>query len=177
MPAPPGPRVFFPGGPDEGRLEWGMGPARKTRRDAGLDPAALKFGAFINLGCHTDMEAARSLVRGGLTTYARFSVMHGKANGPVTDKDRGLLESLRQNYDMKQHTRGDSRQAGILTDDFIDRFAIVGPPDRCIERLKSLADLGLDKVAISGGMRGAPEEHIPLGKELMVKEVIPGMKG
>jgi 5,10-methylenetetrahydromethanopterin reductase len=122
------------------------------------------------------LEAPRSLVRGGLTTYARFSVMHGKANGPVTEKDRGLLESLRTNYDMKQHTRGDSRQAGILTDDFIDRFAIVGPPDRCIERLKSLAKLGLDKVAISGGMRGAPEEHIPVGKELMVKEVIPGMK-
>jgi 5,10-methylenetetrahydromethanopterin reductase len=77
---------------------------------------------------------------------------------------------------MKQHTRGDSRQAGILTDDFIDRFAIVGPPDRCIERLKSLQKLGLDKVAISGGMRGAPEEHIPLGKELVVKEVIPGMR-
>ena len=128
------------------------------------------------MGCHPDMDAARSLVRGGLTTYARFSVMHGKANGPVTAKDRGLLESLRANYDMKQHTRSDSRQAGMLTDDFIDRFAIVGPPDRCIERLKSLAKLGLDKVAISGGMRGAPEEHIALGRELVVTDVIPGMK-
>jgi len=171
-----GDRVMFTVGADVERLQWGIELARKTRKDAGLDPATLKFGAFINLGCHTDMEAARSLVRGGLTTYARFSVMHGKANGPVTEKDRGLLESLRTNYDMKQHTRGDSRQAGILTDDFIDRFAIVGPPNRCIERLKSLAKLGLDKVAISGGMRGAPEEHIPLGKELVVKEVIPGMK-
>ncbi len=52
--------------------------------------------------------------------------MRGKASGPVSTADRGLLESLRTNYDMKQHTRGDSRQAGILTDDFIDRFAIVG---------------------------------------------------
>ena len=170
-----GDRVMFTVGADVERLQWGIELARKTRQEAGLDPATLKFGAFINLGCHTDIEAARSLVRGGLTTYARFSVMHGKANGPVTDKDRGVLESLRQNYDMKQHTRGDSRQAGILTDDFIDRFAIVGSPDRCVERLKSLEKLGLDKVAISGGMRGAPEEHIPVGKELMVKEVIPAM--
>ena len=171
-----GDRVMFTVGADVERLQWGIALARKTRKDAGLDPDAIRFGAFLNMGCHTDMEAARSLVRGGLTTYARFSVMHGKANGPVTDKDRGVLESLRTNYDMKQHTRGDSRQAGILTDDFIDRFAIVGPPERCIERLKSLQKLGLDKVAISGGMRGAPEEHIPLGKELVVKEVIPGMR-
>ena len=171
-----GDRVMFTVGADVERLQWGIELARKTRRDAGLDPDAVKFGAFLNMGCHPDMEAARSLVRGGLTTYARFSVMHGKANGPVSTADRSLLESLRTNYDMKQHTRGDSRQAGILTDDFIDRFAIVGPPERCIERLKSLARLGLDKVAISGGMRGAPEEHIPLGKELVVKEVIPGMK-
>jgi 5,10-methylenetetrahydromethanopterin reductase len=171
-----GDRVMFTVGADVERLQWGIELARKTRRDAGLDPDAIKFGAFLNMGCHTDMDAARSLVRGGLTTYARFSVMHGKANGPVSAADRGLLESLRTNYDMKQHTRGDSRQAGILTDDFIDRFAVVGNPDRCIERLKSLARLGLDKVAISGGMRGAPEEHIPLGKELVVKEVIPGMR-
>jgi 5,10-methylenetetrahydromethanopterin reductase len=171
-----GDRVMFTVGADIERLQWGIELAKKTRKDAGLDPDAIKFGAFLNMGCHPDMEAARSLVRGGLTTYARFSVMHGKANGPVTDKDRGLLESLRANYDMKQHTRGDSRQAGILTDDFIDRFAIVGSPDRCIARLKSLQKLGLDKVAISGGMRGAPEEHIPLGKELVVKEVIPGMR-
>ena len=171
-----GDRVRFTVGADVERLQWGIELARKTRKDAGLDPDALKFGAFLNLGCHPDMEAARSLVRGGLTTYARFSVMHGKANGPVTDKDRGLLESLRTNYDMKQHTRGDSRQAGILTDDFIDRFAIVGTPDRCIERLKSLAKLGLDKVALSAGTRGAPEEHVPLARELVVKEVIPGMR-
>lgn len=171
-----GDRVMFTVGADAERLQWGIELAKKTRKDAGLDPDAIKFGAFLNMGCHPDMDAARSLVRGGLTTYARFSVMHGKANGPVTDKDRGLLESLRTNYDMKQHTRGDSRQAGILTDDFIDRFAIVGSPDRCIERLKSLAKLGLDKVALSGGTRGAPEEHVPLAKELVVKEVIPGMR-
>ena len=52
--------------------------------------------------------------------------MHGKANGPVSTGDRAVLEALRSNYDMRAHTRGDSRQAGTLTDDFVDRFAIVG---------------------------------------------------
>ncbi len=172
-----GDRVMFTVGADVERLQWGIELARKTRKDAGLDPDAIRFGAFINMGCHTDIDAARSLVRGGLTTYARFSVMHGKANGPVSAKDRDLLETLRTNYDMKQHTRGDSRQAGTLTDDFVDRFAIVGSPGRCIERLKSLARLGLDKVAISGGTRGVAADVAAVGKEMVVKEVIPGMRG
>ena len=78
----------------------------------------------MNLGCHTDIGAARGLVRGGLTTFARFSVMHGTASGPVSSGDRQVLERLRTNYDMKAHTRGDSRQAGTLTDDFVDRFGV-----------------------------------------------------
>ena len=169
-------RVMFALGADVERLTWGIDLAKKTRTQAGLDPNAIAFGAYVNLGCHTDMNVARSLVRGGLTTFARFSVMHGKTEVPTSAGDRQVLDALHSNYDMKAHTRGDSRQAGTLTDDFVDRFAIVGPPDRCIERLRSLAKLGLDKVAISGGTRGAPEEHIRVGKELMVKEVIPGIR-
>jgi 5,10-methylenetetrahydromethanopterin reductase len=169
-------RVMFTLGADVERLQWGIDLARKARRDAGLDPDAIAFGAYVNLGCHTDMVAARGLVRGGLTTFARFSVMHGKANGPVSPKDKAVLENLASNYDMKAHTRGDSRQAATLTDDFVDRFAIVGPPDRCIERLRSLERLGLDKVAISGGTRGALMEDAAASRGLMTKEVLPGLR-
>lgn len=169
-------RVMFTVGADIDRLQWGIDLARKTRKEAGLDPDAVKFGAFLNLACHPDIEKARAVVRGGLTTYARFSVMHGKANGPVSDKDRAQLETLVSNYDMKQHTRADSRQAGTLADDFVDRFAIVGSPGRCIERLKSLAALGLDKVSLSGGTRGAAAEDAALSRRLMVTEVIPAMR-
>jgi 5,10-methylenetetrahydromethanopterin reductase len=168
-------RVMFTLGADVGRLQWGIALARRTREQAGLDPEGVAFGAYVNVGCHTDIDAARNLARGGLTTFARFSVMHGKANGPVSAADREVLEALRGNYDMKAHTRGDSRQAGILTDDFIDRFAIVGTPDRCIHRLRSLAALGLDKLAISGATRGASAEDAAVGRRLIVDEVLPGM--
>ena len=168
-------RVMFALGADQERLSWGIGLARKIRKDAGLDPDGIAFGAYVNLGCHGDIAAARSLVRGGLTTFARFSVMHGKTNVPTSSGDREVLEALHSNYDMKAHTRGDSRQATTLTDDFVDRFAIVGSPDRCIERLRSLARLGLDKVAISGATRGASVEDAAVGRDLLVRHVLPGM--
>jgi 5,10-methylenetetrahydromethanopterin reductase len=170
-------RVMFTLGADVERLQWGIELAKKTRRDAGLDPDAITFGAYINMGCHTDIEKARGLVRGGLTTFARFSVMHGKANGPVSARDREQLETLVTNYDMKQHTRADSRQAGTLADDFVDRFAVVGSPERCLSRLKSLAALGLDKVAISGGTRGASAEDAAVNRDLVAKHVLPAMAG
>ena len=168
-------RVMFALGADLERLGWGIGLARKVRKDAGLDPDGIAFGAYVNLGCHGDVGAARSLVRGGLTTFARFSVMHGKTDVPTSSGDREVLEALHSNYDMKAHTRGDSRQATTLTDDFVDRMAIVGPPDRCIERLRALAKLGLDKVAISGATRGASVEDAAVGRELLVKHVLPAM--
>ena len=64
-----------------------------------------------------------------------------------------------------------------LTDDFIDRFAIVGSPERCIERLQALKALGLDKVAISGGTRGASADDAAVSRHLVVAHVLPGMRG
>ena len=52
--------------------------------------------------------------------------MHGNASGPVSEAIERCCTDLRNSYDMRAHTRGDSRQAGVLTEAFIDRFAVVG---------------------------------------------------
>ena len=166
-------RIMFALGADEARIAWGIELARDTRRKAGLDPNGIAFGAYVNCGCNPDADKARDLVKGGLTTFARFSVMHGKASGPVSDSDRAVLHDLRDNYDMKAHTRGDSRQAGVLTPAFIDRFAIAGTPDQCVARLRGLAALGLDKVAMTGSLRGVSEGDAALSKALLETEVLP----
>jgi 5,10-methylenetetrahydromethanopterin reductase len=103
--------------------------------------------------------------------------MHGTASGPMSGADRDVLQDLRSSYDMRAHTRGDSPQAGTLTDPFIDRFAIVGPPEACIARLRELAALGLDKVALAGGMRGASEADAATSKHLLETQVLPSMRG
>jgi 5,10-methylenetetrahydromethanopterin reductase len=135
-------RLMFTLGADTERLAWGIAHARQARTDAGLDPDGIAFGAYINAASHGDIDIARDLVRGGLTTFARFSVMHGKTSGPLNDDNRKVLQDLRRAYDMRKHTQGDSRQAGVLTPDFIDRFAIVGSPAQCVERLQGLAAQG-----------------------------------
>lgn len=169
-------RVMFALGADETRIAWGMDLARKTRRDAGLDPDGITFGAYVNCGCHTSVTSARNLVRGSLTTFARFSVMHGSASGPVSEGDRAVLNDLRNAYDMRAHTRGDLPQASVLTEPFIDHFAIAGTPDQCIAQLLGLAALGLDKVAMTGSMRGVSESDAALSKRLIETEVLPALQ-
>ena len=64
----------------------------------------------------------------------------------------------------------------MLTEAFIDRFAVVGPPDHCIARLRGLAALGLDKVALAGSLRGVSETDAAVARRLLESEVLPAMR-
>lgn len=169
-------RVVFTVGASPARLQWGIDLARDACRAAGNDPSRLKFGAYINCGCHPELDTARELVRGGLTVYARFGIMHGKSSGPLTESQRTVLDTLRTTYNMNQHTRGDSDQAGVLTPEFIDEYAIVGKPGHVIDRLRELQAMGIGKVILSGtrsGVDDATEE----ARGLLESDVLPAFRG
>jgi 5,10-methylenetetrahydromethanopterin reductase len=165
-------RIMFTLGADVERLAWGIETARQAAVAHGRDPATLRYGAYVNLACHEDIEIARSLVQGGLTTFARFSVMHGKIAGPVDTAQADILKRLHDTYNMKQHTRGDSQQAQVLTPEFIDRFAITGDPATCRERINQLSALGIDKLAISGPTFAAKSESAQHAAALLETEIL-----
>lgn len=171
-------RVMFALGADPVRIRWGIGIARQAREAAGLEPDDIKFGAYVNCVCHPDPDHARELIKGQLTTFARFSIMHGKPTGPTSDAMDRALRSLHAAYDMRSHTQGDSAQAGTLTPEFIDYFGVVGSPERCIERFEALAGLGLDKVLIAANFRLTQDksEAGETARRLMAREVVPAVQ-
>lgn len=169
-------RVLFTLGAVPERLRWGIDVARAARREAGGADDDLAFGAYVNLVCHRDRATARQLVRGGLTTFARFSVMHGTVSGPVDDATRTVLDKLHDRYDMRAHTRADSVQATLMDDRFVDRFAIAGPPDYCLERLAELESLGIDKVIVSGPTAGTDREAAREAMDLLDEAVVPRLR-
>lgn len=166
-------RLMFALGADEERIAWGIEVAKAARASAGLDPEEIAFGVYVNCVCHPRIEIARDLVKGGLTTFARFSILHGTVTGPASDHTQEALETLHNVYDMRAHTRGDSRQAQTLTPEFIDRFAIVGTPERCVERLQGLASLGLDKLFLATNFTLMHTEAGIDAIALAAKEVLP----
>lgn len=166
-------RVLLTLGAVPERLRWGMDLARQARAGAAPQAGDAAFGAYVNMVCHRDAAIARDLVRGGLTTFARFSVMHGSVSGPADAGTREVLERLHDGYDMRAHTRADSVQARLMDDAFVDRFAIAGPPELCVERLHELAALGIDKVIVSGPTAGSDREEARKAMALLDEAVVP----
>ncbi len=148
--APPADALELAEGPGTSRIAWGIEVAKTARRDAGLDPDGVKFGAYVNMGCARDLDAARDLIRGPMSVFARFQLMQGGTPiGPTSDETAETLRKLHEAYDMGTHSRNQSPQAATLTDEFMDRFGVVGTPDRCIEKLEELRSLGIDKVLLA----------------------------
>ena len=163
--------VMFAVGADLGRLEWGMEQVRKARRDSGLEPDGIRYGVYLNVACHPDIEAARKLVP-ELAATARFSNMHGKANGPVAEQDQKVLTRVHKSYDVRNH--GASLR---LPADFVDRYAIVGDPEECIRRIGEVAKMGFERLVIYGPTVDAVDGDKKLAADLMVKEVLPALAG
>lgn len=172
-------RVMFAIGADPERLAWGIEVAKTARRDAGLDPDGVKFGAYVNMASHRDHDTARDLIRGPMSVFARFQVMQGGTPvGPTSQETAKTLHDLHSAYDMGTHSRNESPQAATLTPEFIDRFGVVGPPDRCIAKLEELRSLGIDKVLLAGqfneNVYGTPQGAV--ARRLMETEVLPVMQ-
>jgi 5,10-methylenetetrahydromethanopterin reductase len=159
-------RVMLAVGADPRRVAWGVATAR------GENPH-VRVGAFVNCVADPDVDAAHALIRGGMSTFTRFSTMHGTPTGPVDEVERETMAKLIETYDMTQHTRGDSRQAEVLTPEFIDRFGIAGPPELCADRLNELIALGLDKIIVVGATAGVDRDRARAASTRFATDVLP----
>jgi len=107
---------------------------------------------------------------------ARFQVIQGDAAGPQSDNDQENFAAIRTGYDMTRHGNlsHDKIKGATLSWDFVQRFAIVGPPDHCIQRLLQLASVGIERFVIVGP--GFHPESGPAGGSLFVREVMPTVR-
>lgn len=164
-------RITFAVGSDPARMAWAIETARGS--GAGAD---MPLGAYLPVVVHQDRERARELVGGGVASFARFSVMHGKVAGPVNEEDRAALAGVHDRYDMHRHFTHGSPQSQGLPVETVDRFAVAGPPAYCAERLGELVDLGLDKLVLLGGGIGMDRDAARESRRLLVQEVLPKLR-
>jgi 5,10-methylenetetrahydromethanopterin reductase len=162
-------RVTLALGADPVRVAWGIERARASRTD-------VRLGAFVNVVCHDDVDTARALASGGMSTFARFNVMHGTTHGPMAEGARELLQEVHDAYDMRRHTQAGSPQAERLTDAFAADFAVLGPAPRCVERLRALVDLGLDHLVIVGPSLGSDPGEARAAHARFVGDVLPALQ-
>ena len=90
----------------------------------------------MNVGCHPDLDAARSLISGAVAAFAHFSSMPGSTGAGLADADREVVAEVGRRYDSNEHLSNAAAHTAALNAEFVDRFAVVGAPDVCAQRLR-----------------------------------------
>jgi probable F420-dependent oxidoreductase len=138
---------------DPAIAEWTIGAVRAAAAAAGRDPDSLYVvvAAPAYVGPEERLPHMRDQVRwfGGMVGnhVADLVGRYGDAGAAVpttlTDYIRG-----RDGYDYTQHGRAGNTHADFVPDDVIDRFCLLGPVERHLERLEELRALGVDQFAL-----------------------------
>lgn len=174
--APVAERVTFAVGADPERVRWALDIARESRRKEGLDPDAVEYGVMLHVSPHPDRRIAIEMIAGTVASIARFSVMHGRPLGPMSDTVRQSLLDIHRVYDMNKHARRGAHTAA-LTDEVIETFTIAGPAEHCIERLLALRVLGITKFHLLAAdwrnLDPALQEH---ARKSLAQDVLPGFR-
>ncbi len=170
-------RVTFSVGAEIERLAWAIGVARQAREAAALAPDGVSYGAQVVVVCHPDPATAMETAMHMAPPLARFQVIQGKTVGPTDAAMAENMDTIRSGYDMRKHGLADSRErliGGGLTPDFVARFAVVGSPDVCTQRLLALRDAGIERLVVVGPGFYPPEWGE--ARELFAREVIPALR-
>ncbi|MFC5379226.1 TIGR03842 family LLM class F420-dependent oxidoreductase [Aquipuribacter nitratireducens] len=138
---------------DPSIVEWTIGAVREAAAAAGRDPDSLYVivAAPAYVGPEERLPHMRDQVRwfGGMVGnhVADLVGRYGDAGAAVptalTDYIRG-----RQGYDYAEHGRAGNTHTDFVPDEVIDRFCLLGPVERHLERLAELRDLGVDQFAV-----------------------------
>lgn len=169
-------RVTFAVGADPDRMSWAVDLARTELRAAGRAEADVSFGAYVNVGCHPDRATARDLIRGSIAAFAHFSAMPGSTGAGLDEADRAVVAEVGRRYDSNVHLFNSADHSSVLPDEFIDRFAVVGPADECARRLLDLVAIGLERIVITGPTIDADPVQARLSRHLIVEELVPALR-
>ena len=170
-------RVTFSVGAEPERIAWAVDVARTAREAAGLPLGGGSYGAQLVVVCHPDDDTAMEVAMHMAPPLARFQVIQGTAVGPHDAEAATNLDAIRSGYDMTEHGNIGSKariKGGALSPDFVRRFAIVGPPDHCVERLLALRSAGVERFVVVGP--GFYPAEWGTAANLFAREVIPALR-
>ncbi|MBI4524858.1 MAG: LLM class flavin-dependent oxidoreductase [Deltaproteobacteria bacterium] len=72
-----------------------------------------------------------------------------KLPSDLDDNDLLAVEKIRQTYKPEEHLRPNAPYVGHVTDSLVEKFALAGRPEECLERLQGLAKTGIDEINLA----------------------------
>ncbi|GAA4785384.1 TIGR03842 family LLM class F420-dependent oxidoreductase [Streptomyces ziwulingensis] len=136
--------------------EYMVGAVRDAAVAAGRDPAEVTVcvaaPAYVTADDSPEALAhARAQCRwfGGMVGnhVADLVARYGEHSAAVPDALTAYVKA-RRGYDYTHHGRSGNPDTAFVPDDIVDRFCLIGPVERHIEKLRALRDLGVDQFAL-----------------------------
>ena len=134
---------------------WSIAAVRKAAADAGRDPTdvtiCIAAPAYVTDGSAEGMEHARAQTRwfGGMVgNHVADIVARYGADGVAVPKALSDYIAAREGYDYNTHGKATNTHTDFVPDDVIDRFCVLGPVERQVDRLVELRELGVDQFAL-----------------------------
>ena len=156
---------------DPDLVRWFVSQVRDSAADAGRDPRAVMVmaAAPAHVG---DIADARDRTR-WFPALVSNHVVDLVNKYPREDLPPELTSYIRdrEGYDYLHHAEVGSSNASFVTDEIVDRFCLVGPPERHIARIRELAAAGVDQFNLYL-MNGNEEEQL----EIYGREIIPAVR-
>lgn len=156
-------------------VHWTVNFVRERAERAGRNPDDVTICVAAPAYVGDDIAHQREEVRwfGGMVGnhVADLVERYGKSHEHVPDALSGYIAS-RQAYDYGHHGKKGNPSTDYVPNEVIDRFCVLGPVDRHVERMLELRDLGVDQFAIYL-MHDAQEETL----EAYGRHVIPALAG
>jgi len=129
---------------------WTVRAVKEAAERAGRDPESITICVAAPAYVGDDLAHQRDQCRwfGGMVGnhVADIVARYGEGSAvpaALTDYIKG-----RQGYDYNEHGRAGNVHADFVPDDVVDRFCILGPAERHIERLEELRALGVHQFAV-----------------------------
>jgi probable F420-dependent oxidoreductase len=130
---------------DPDLIRWMVGLMRESARKAGRDPASIRVQAAAP--AHVGpVEQCREHVRWfpALIGSHVVDLVNRYPSDQLPESLTGYVRD-REGDDYRHHTEVGSSTAAFVSDDLVDRFAVVGPPKEHVRRLKELSEAGVDQ--------------------------------
>jgi probable F420-dependent oxidoreductase len=129
---------------------WMIAAVRTAAKEAGRDPAAIKFCVAAPAYVGDDIAHQREQTRwfGGMVgNHVADIVARYGSTGAVP---RALTDYIkaREGYDYSEHGRAGNSHTTFVPDEVVDRFCVLGPVENHLKRLAELKELGVDQFAV-----------------------------
>ncbi len=155
---------------DPDLIRWCLTFVHEGARAAGRDPASIKVMAAAPVWVSEDLALARDRVRWFPALVSNHVVdLLSRYDPAELPPALTTYVQNRESYDYRKHAEVGSSNAAFVSDEVVDRFCIVGPPEEHRRRLEELAAIGVDQFNIylmSGDEEGCLEQYARLIPEV-----------